>query len=171
MIVVDANVIMALIRETTRTPEAQATYAMDSDWTVPSLWQYEVLNALINEVKAGHLTLPLAIVVAQNATRLFCDCIRNSRPDDILTIARTAGLTAYDASYVALARSLGTVLVTEDKQVLRTCPDVARSMIQFLAPPGPIVKEKHGVYTAKPRNKAPKRTKEEKEFHGVGKQR
>jgi predicted nucleic acid-binding protein len=162
MIVVDANVIMALVRETTRTPEAQAIYSLDSDWTVPPLWQYEVLNALLNEVKARHLPLPLAIEVAENATRLFGDRIRHARPDDILVTARAAGLTAYDATYVALARSLGTVLVTEDKHILRACPDLARSMIQFLSPPGPVVKEKRGAYTAKPRGKAPKRTKREK---------
>ena len=162
MIVVDANVIMALVRETSRTPDAQAIYAVDSDWTVPPLWQYEVLNALLNEVKARHLPLPLAIEVAENATRLFGDRIRDTRPGDILATAHAAGLTAYDATYVVLARSLRAVLVTEDKHILRACPDVARSMIQFLSPPGPVVKEKRGAYAANRRTKTPKRTKREK---------
>jgi len=159
MIVVDANVVMALVRETTRTHEARAIYGVDSDWTVPSLWQYEVLNALLNEVKANHLTLPLAIEIIENATSLFCNRIRHIRPDDILTTARAAGLTAYDVTYVALARSLGTVLVTEDKQILHACPDVARTMNQFLAPPGAVVEEARGAYTAKSRKKVRKRTK------------
>jgi predicted nucleic acid-binding protein len=160
MIVVDANVIMALLRETTRTREAQAVFAADPDWIVPALWQYEVLNALLNEVKARHLPLSLAIEVANNAMRLLGDHVRHATPDDILTTAQSAGLTAYDATYVTLAQSLGIVLVTEDQQILRACPNVARSMNQFLSPPSPMVKEKRGAYSAKPRNKANKSKRE-----------
>ncbi len=159
MIVVDANVIVALVRDTTRTPEAQAVHAMDSDWAVPSLWQYEVLNALLNEVKVGNLTLPLAVQVADNAAQFFEKQIRFPRSEDILATARSAGLTAYDAAYVVLARSLNTVLITEDKQILRSCPDVARSMREFLSPPSSVLKESKGSYKTKSRNKPLKRTK------------
>jgi predicted nucleic acid-binding protein len=38
------------------------------------------------------------------------------------------GLTAYDASYVALAEGRGIDLVTDDAAILRAVPDLARSL-------------------------------------------
>lgn len=135
MIVVDANVIVALVREGSLTPVARAIYAVDADWIVPPLWQPEVLNALLNEVKAGNVALDGAQEAADMAATLLRDRVRDCRPSAILTTAHTSRLTAYDATYVVLARSLGLLLVTEDKQILRACPDVARSMRRFLTPP------------------------------------
>jgi len=36
------------------------------------------------------------------------------RESEVLRVAVKTGLTAYDASYVAVARQMGTVLITED---------------------------------------------------------
>lgn len=154
MIVVDANAIIPLVRENSFTPLARSLYAADPDWIVPSLWQPEVLNALLNEVKAGNVTLEGALQAADMAARLLRDRVRDCRPSAILTTAHTAGLTAYDATYVVLARSLGLHLITEDKQILRHCPDVARSMRQFLTPlrEPPAVREKRTVYRTRKRS-------------------
>lgn len=148
MIVVDANVIVALVREASLTTVARAVYAADPEWIVPSLWQSEVLNALLNEVKAGHVTMEGALEAADMAAQLLRDRVRDCRASSILTTAHTSKLTAYDATYVVLARSLGLLLVTEDKQILRTCQDVARSMRQFLTPPEqpPMARERPAAY-------------------------
>lgn len=39
------------------------------------------------------------------------------------------GLTAYDASYVALAEERGLVLVTDDEKILELAPDVSRPLV------------------------------------------
>lgn len=135
MIVADANAIVPLIRESSFTSLARAVYAADPDWIVPSLWQSEVLNALCNEARAGSITLEGAQRAAGMAGTLFRDRVRDCLPTSILATAHASGLTAYDATYVVLARSLGVLLITEDKMILRSCPDVARSMRQFLTPP------------------------------------
>jgi predicted nucleic acid-binding protein len=46
---------------------------------------------------------------------------------DLGEVARwtAAGLTAYDAAYVALAENLGLPLVTDDAEILRVAPDAA----------------------------------------------
>jgi predicted nucleic acid-binding protein len=148
MIVVDANVIVALVKEGSLTSVARAVYAADADWIVPSLWQSEVLNALLNEVKAGNVTLGGALEAADMAASLLRDRIRDCGASAILTTAHTSKLTAYDATYVVLARTLGLLLITEDKLILRTCPDVARSMRHFLTPPQspPAVREEAATY-------------------------
>ncbi|HEV2890282.1 MAG TPA: type II toxin-antitoxin system VapC family toxin [Frankiaceae bacterium] len=40
-----------------------------------------------------------------------------------------AGLTAYDASYVALAESIGRRVVTTDRQMLRVAPDLTTPLV------------------------------------------
>lgn len=149
MIAIDANVLMPLLREDTLTSMARSVRVADPDWVMPSLLKTELVNALLNEVKAGYLTLESAMQAAGMAGEIATAAhVQDPRLTDILVTARRSGLTAYDASYVVLARSLGVLLVTEDKQILRACPDVARSMKQFLSPPeSPMVmREKAASY-------------------------
>ncbi len=148
MIVVDANIVFALVADDSVTSIARATQAQDADWVVPSLWQSEVLNALLNGVKAGHLTMEASLLAIERADALLRERIRTCEAATILQTAHACRLTAYDATYVVLARSLGVPLITEDKQILRACPDVARSMRQFLSPPEPpmTVREKSEPY-------------------------
>lgn len=49
---------------------------------------------------------------------------------DLADVARWVadGLTAYDASYVALAELLSTKLVTDDRAILEIAPDVAQPL-------------------------------------------
>lgn len=152
MIVVDANVVMPFVREDALTGAARSVHAADPDWVMPPLWQSEVLNALLNEVRAGYVTFNGAMQAVVMADELLGARVRDCRPEDILATAHRSGLTAYDATYVTLARSLDLPLITEDKQILRACPDVARSMRQFLLPPEPpkAVRERPGAY-GKPR--------------------
>jgi len=136
MIVVDANVLLPLLREDALTGMAQSVRATDPEWIMPSLLKIEVVNALLSEVKAGYLALDDAMRAVVMAAELTAEAdIQDPLLREILTAARQSGLTAYDATYVVLARSLGVPLVTEDRQILRACPDIARSMRQFLAPP------------------------------------
>ena len=148
MIVVDANVVFAFAMDDSVTSIARALHAKEAEWVVPCLWQSEVLKALLNGVKAGHLSMETASAAIESADVLLRDRGRNCEAAAILQTAYTCRLTAYDATYVVLARSLGIPLVTEDKQILRACPHVARSMKQFLSPPEPpmSVREKRTTY-------------------------
>ena len=46
---------------------AREVYARDPDWVVPGLWEAEVLNGLMNEVRASHTDGEGAIRAAANA--------------------------------------------------------------------------------------------------------
>ena len=148
MIVVDANVVVAFLLDSPLAPDARAVRARDATWGTHPLCRSETLNALLQETKARKIALHDAIDAAETTAHLLTDRTDGCAPSTILTTAHSSGLTAYDASYVVLARSLGVLLVTEDKQILRACPDVARSMRQFLSPPeSPLaVREKRAEY-------------------------
>ena len=159
MIVVDANVVIAFLLDTPLATDARAIHARDAAWITPPLCQSEMLNALLQATKAQKIALRDALAAATTATRLLATRTDGCEPPAILTTAHELGLTAYDATYVVLARSLGVLLVTEDRQILRACPDVARSMKQHLAPPEPpgAVRENRATYKTRA---ARKRVKE-----------
>jgi len=148
MIVVDANVIIYLIRETLFTPMAQELYIADNCWAVPHLWEAEVLNGLLMEVRAGTLDIQDAIQASSSASTILSGNVHNCNQSAVLRTAKDSGLTAYDAYYVTLARSLGVFLVTEDKQIKNRCPDVARSLNSYLTSFGKNtgIREKPAVY-------------------------
>ncbi len=136
MIVVDANVVLPLLREDTLTGASQDVRAVAPDWAVPPLLKAELSNALLKDVKAGFLTIDRAVQAAGTAADLISKArLVDPSLADVLVTAHRSGLTAYDATYVVLARSLGVPLITEDQQILRACPDIALSMKQFLSPP------------------------------------
>jgi predicted nucleic acid-binding protein len=151
MIVVDANVIIYLIRETLFTPMAQKLYIADNCWAVPYLWEAEVLNALLMEVRAGTLDIQDAIQASSSAANVLSGNVHGCDKSAVLRTAKDSGLTAYDAYYVTLARSLGIPLITEDKQIKSRCPDVARSLDSYLTSPEKItgIREKPAAYNIK----------------------
>lgn len=151
MIVADANLLINYVCGTPFSDSAREVHRRDSDWVSPRLWKAEVLNGLLVMHRAGLMCLDRALLAYRNAAGATSDPLHEDTPDTILTTARDAELTAYDATYVALARSLGIPLVTEDRQILRSCPDVARSMKQFLSPPeAPMaVREKRAIYATR----------------------
>ena len=135
MIVVDANVIIYMVYETSFSPLARQVHAADPDWVVPDLWEAEVLNGLMNELRAGHTRLDDVIEAARNTALLVAGKSHRCDRTTILRTADEARLTAYDAYYVALARALGVKLVTEDGRIQKHCKDVARSLKVFLGLP------------------------------------
>jgi predicted nucleic acid-binding protein len=56
---------------------------------------------------------------------------------ELLNVARWAanGLTAYDAAYVAVAEQAGTQLITDDKQIASTAPNVTTALGGLQVPP------------------------------------
>ena len=159
MIVVDANIIIYLVFETSFTPLARQAYARDPDWVVPDLWEAEVLNGLVSEVAAGHTTVEDAVRAASNAAALLSGRTHRCDRATVLRTARSAQLTAYDAYYVVLARDLGVQVVTEDRRISRNCPDVARSLKAYLGlEEGPAaVRERKPAYRVRRKRAGAKR--------------
>ena len=149
MIVVDANIIIYLIRETLFTPLARDLYIADNCWMVPYIWEAEVMNGLLMEVRAGTLDIQDAILASSNASAILAGKVHRCDQSTVLQTAKDSGLTVYDAYYVALARSLDVLLITEDKQIKSRCPDVARSLKSFLPSSGcsTEIREKKAIYS------------------------
>ena len=88
---------------------------------VPSLWWYEIANALLMAERRGRLkeAEPLRLLELYRSLPLETDAA--SGPDALWrfrTLGREHGLTAYDASYLELAARRSLALASLDKTLI-----------------------------------------------------
>lgn len=115
--VFDASAVAALIFGE---PEAEAVSALlDAGRRVSStLLSYEIANLCASKMRRH----PASADATRRAFDLFDAMTIEERPVEAsacLDLARRTGLTAYDASYLWLARFLDAELVTLDKKLAR----------------------------------------------------
>lgn len=116
MLVVDASVALSLIMddEAEHLGDAFLKSLLDHDPIAPTLFWYEVRNALImNERRKRHSTEDTAAFLSE-LRRLHIRIERSICSDHILTLAREHDLTVYDASYLSLAIKESAVLSSLD---------------------------------------------------------
>jgi len=128
MIVVDTNIIAYLHIPGEFTPLAERLMAKDSNWAAPPLWRSELRNALALYLRKRQLTLEKACAIQRQAESRLADTELPIDSADVLQLASTSGLSAYDCEFIALAQRLGVPLVTTDKKLLRAFPTVAISL-------------------------------------------
>lgn len=116
-VVVDASALAAVVF---CEPGAEAVVAKLEGATVvaPSLLKFELINTAWKKVRRQ----PAAAVQILTALSLVLDerrdiVWRDVEPADVALVAYATGLSAYDASYLWLAGSLGAELVTLDARV------------------------------------------------------
>lgn len=89
---------------------------------VPSLWFYEVSNALLMNEKRGRLsqTDTVRAITLLNALPLIIDSDCETRAfREIIALARTHNLTVYDATYLDIAMRMSLPLATLDNSLMR----------------------------------------------------
>ncbi|NOT46482.1 MAG: type II toxin-antitoxin system VapC family toxin [Acidobacteria bacterium] len=132
MIVVDANVVTYFVLRSEQTSLAVAVAEKDPYWCAPRLWRSELLNVLSGYIRRETLTAASAFSLFEAAS-LF---LKDDAPVDerlILELVGTSNCTSYDCEYVATAQSLRVPLVTADKQLIKSFPEIAVSMKDFVS--------------------------------------
>ena len=133
-VVVDASVIVKWFLEEEFSSEA---LKLRNDYVrgvitiaVPSLLEYEVLNALkysgvytVKELKE--------IGLALNKYGFEVHELEGKLKEYIIEVALKKNLTIYDASYIALAKQLNTILYTADSELIDKFPSVAVHIKQY----------------------------------------
>jgi predicted nucleic acid-binding protein len=106
---------------------------VDPDWRAPGLLVHEFTNIMLQYVKQGGATPAEARRTLENGLLLVSVVEREPPAIRVLDIATSLALSAYDASYLAVAEALGCGLATEDRHLLQAAPGVAGAMAAFLA--------------------------------------
>ena len=132
MIVVDVNIILYFLVAGQRTPAARAIFEYDSEWLLPTLLPHEFLNVLVIWYKQGYLSEHQCLNAWRRGLMMFEGRLIQPDMEAALKLALRHQITAYDAQYVELARSRKLSLVTEDGEILRKFPAIARTMTAFL---------------------------------------
>lgn len=128
MIVADTNLIAYLFIEGEFTKQAESIYQSDSNWIAPYLWRSEFRNILAFYLRKEILSLAESKTIAKSAEELLMDNEFELDSEDILGLAASSSLSAYDCEYVVLAQKLEVKLITNDKKILRLFPDFAIDM-------------------------------------------
>ena len=125
MIVVDTNVLAYLYLPGEHTAAAEALFNHDPDWAAPVLWRSEFRNILAGYLRRGNMTFEQACAVQREAEDLLAGSEYDVDSLGVLELVRDSDCSAYDCEFVALAKRLGTRLVTMDAKLLRAFPEAA----------------------------------------------
>ena len=132
VIVVDSNVIAYLyLPERERTTAAQRVLARDPTWAAPALWRSEVRNVLALYARQSRITLAEATTAQRRAEALLAGREYGVDSAQVLALAAESGRSAYDCEFVAVAQALGVRLVSNDRQLVASFPEVAISLDDF----------------------------------------
>lgn len=132
MRVVDTNVVAYLLIEGEHTGQAQALWRADRDWRSEAFYRIEFCNVLATQMRAKALTLIQALGLLERAASMVTSTPEVSHAD-ALRIASAFGVSAYDARFLAAARSSSTKLVTEDSRLRKAAPKLTQSLAEALA--------------------------------------
>lgn len=124
--VLDASATMVLVMDDEpEGPVMPIVHALAAgDPLVPMLWDFEVASALMLARRTGRLDDEE--LARSMHTIGVMGCERDREPPDIALLIATAdahGLTAYDASYLALALRRGVPLATVDRALVRAAEE------------------------------------------------
>jgi predicted nucleic acid-binding protein len=132
MIAVDTNVIAALALPTSRDIES-AKNLLDYDryWVAPRLWRSEFTNILATGIRNRWFDLDEAREALSIAEETMEGGEFKVQQRKVLELAAKSGCTGYDSEFVYLAMHLSIYLVTLDHQILKTFPEIAKSLNEF----------------------------------------
>lgn len=134
MIVVDSNVVAYLYIHGEHSSSSVQAFERDSEWVAPPLWRSELRSVLVQYIRQGRLSLDQAQSTMRAAEGLLDGHEHQPSSDRVLSLAAASGCTAYDCEFVAAAQELDVPLVTVDRQLLASFPQVAISLAAFAAP-------------------------------------
>jgi len=132
MIVADTNIISYFYLNSVYSHQAEEVFKKDSVWSAPLLWRSEFRNVLAMYIKKKIISLSDALEIFEFAETLLQENEYEINSFQVLKLAEVSGCSAYDCEFVNLASDLKVTLVTEDKRVLASFPELAKSMTQFL---------------------------------------
>ena len=131
MIVIDTNVLAYATIPGQSTASALAALSRDPDWVAPSLWRSELRNVLALEIRLRGMSLADALAAFDEAAALVAEPDAPVDTAKVLALAGSAGASAYDCEFVALAQELGVPLVTADRRLAERFPAVAVELSRF----------------------------------------
>ena len=131
MIVTDTNIIAYLLLPGKYTETAKAALRKDSDWIAPLLWKSEFRNVLALYIRKKLMVISQATDIMAEAEQLMQGGEYSIQSSEIFSLVDSSGCTAYDCEYVVLAKEFNIPLITTDKKLLSSFPNIALSLEKY----------------------------------------
>lgn len=135
MIVVDTNTIAYLYLPTDFTADVEALLDNDPHWIAPVLWRSEFRNILSFYIRKNIIDLDTALQIQSHSEKQLADNEYSVNSSAVLMLAKESGCSAYDCEFISIARSTNSKLITADKKILSTFPEIAFTVKQFNSQP------------------------------------
>lgn len=131
MIVADSSVVAFLMIEGELTDAVRELHRIDPDWITPPILNHEMLNILA-AVGAAEKSSGAMEVIWRDVRALLAS--RQQVPDPVrsLRLAVELGISGNEAQYLCLAESLGLPLITQEERLLRSAPERAVGVLDYL---------------------------------------
>ncbi|MAR89833.1 MAG: VapC toxin family PIN domain ribonuclease [Pseudomonadales bacterium] len=133
MIVVDTNTIAYLYLPTDYTTDVEALLQEDPHWVAPLLWRSEFRNILALYIRKNQINLDTALQMQAQAEMHLSGNEYSVNSISVITLAKESGCSAYDCEFISIAKSLNSKLVTADKKLIASFPDIAMNAKSYLA--------------------------------------
>ena len=118
--VLDASAALAwlLPSQATATADRLLAQADDHDFIAPDIFVWEVANVLMTKARGHSISLGDAFGQLDGVEIAFDQPLTDSEVRQLVDVATTAGLSLFDAAYLALAIERHAVLASRDKGLL-----------------------------------------------------
>jgi predicted nucleic acid-binding protein len=123
--VLDASIALAWAFADEDDPRATAALARirTDEALVPSIWWFEIRNALVVNERRGRLAEADTAAFLRTLSRLAVTIDRQPGEADVLALARRHRLSVYDSAYLELAQRDGLALSTLDRELIGAARD------------------------------------------------
>ncbi|MBV8740075.1 MAG: type II toxin-antitoxin system VapC family toxin [Alphaproteobacteria bacterium] len=120
--VIDSSIALTWCFEDEASPQTDELFerVRDDGAIVPGLWHLEIANVLLQAERRGRISRADVAQRLALIADLPISIDQETVPRawrDILSLARSEGLTTYDASYLELALRRGLPLMTKDQEL------------------------------------------------------
>jgi predicted nucleic acid-binding protein len=134
--VLDASITACWAFDDEDHPDARLAFERmrAEEGVVPSLWWFEVRNILIVNERRRRITESDAASFLLNLSLLRVRVDRSPDENTVLRLARTHGLSVYDAAYLELAQREGLPLATLDADLRRSALGDGVAIVSQTAP-------------------------------------
>lgn len=132
MIVADTCLIFHLFNDSTHTTCAQEVLSKDSHWIFPPLWREEYADVISKLARKERLDISEVLGHFNHTVEELKKSEVAVDTADALEASLKYKISVYDAHFVVLALRYETLLVTEDKEILKNCSMLAVNMQTFL---------------------------------------
>ena len=132
MVILDTNVLVHLLFENFTETFSEEVINKAEDWLTPHLTLTEFSNVIVSYYRNKMITYQQALDLYTAINMTVENRTVRCNKKRVLEFALESNLSIYDSEFVTLAKQKETILITNDKKIVRNFPEIALTPKQYL---------------------------------------